>query len=151
MENQLLAEIESVVGGLPFPASKDEVLQRLAEAGASDELVWLVQAVPGTLFQFRHDLLSTARIALEMDMQHPWPEHAAPREFVSDEGLVDLVRQRLTLSRQTNAHLIRVQARAGVVQLDGRAADVPSGVMATRVALGLVPGRRVVNNLDVQA
>ena len=150
VEQTILSELAALLESLPMPASKDELAERAAKA--SEPLRWLLDAIPGGDFQFASDVLSTARIALEMDIDEPWPEHAKPwGGYVSDAGLVDAVGQRLVLCPETNAHLIRVSARDGIVYLEGRTPDVPRGVMATRAAAGVVPGRRVVNRLQVLA
>ena len=135
---------------LPFPAAKDEVVERLATTGATPELVWLVEAMPGTEFHFVSDVVSTARIALEMQIRRAWPEHSAPRSsYTSADGVVDAVRRRLLLCGQTNHHLIKVTVQGDWVVLTGRTPDVPRGVMATRVAAGVVPAERVRNELQV--
>jgi len=146
----LLDKLTSQLAGLAFPASKDEVLARLGESGAGPELEALVQAMPGHDFAFGSDVVSTARIALELEIREPWPARAegAPR-YTTDESCGAALRQRLRQCRQANGHLVRITVRSGMVYLDGRAPDVPRGVWAVKVAVGFVPLERVVNRLHV--
>ncbi|MBI5831877.1 MAG: hypothetical protein HZB16_06110 [Armatimonadetes bacterium] len=143
----LLGRLDAVTAGLPFPADKPELLAALADDTA---LAWLVAAMPGRLFAFRSDVQTTAALSLELGIERPWPEHSRRAQWLSDGTLARSVEHRLALCRGTNAWLIRVGARAGLVTLDGRCADVAGGVMAARVALGIVPEGRLLNRLAVQ-
>lgn len=146
----ILAQLSAGLAGLPMPASKDEIAERLAEVGVDEDVLWLVRAMPGDEFHFVSDVLSTARISMQMGIGRPWPEHARAREgFVSDATLVEEVQQRLHLCPETNAHLIRVSVVDGTVVLAGRSPDVPRAVMATRVACGIAPGRRIENRMQI--
>jgi len=150
MESKLIAELEAAVSTVAFPASKEELSDHLSAIGATELTRWLVQSMPGTEFHFGSDVVSTARIALEMAIHRPWPERVRPPlGYTSDDALVDTVRQRLRLCRRTNERLVRIAARNGTITLTGRALDVPSGVMAARVALSAAAGGQVVNLLQV--
>ncbi len=152
MDDALLDTLAARLAGLEFPADTDEVVAHLLAAGCEPALIWLVQAVPGRTFGYASDLLATARIALEMRIREPWPPAArAHGGHVGEATLVDEVTARLRLCPRTNARLIRVTAGDGTIYLDGRARDVPEGVMATKVAGGVVADWRVVNRLDVRA
>lgn len=148
VDQSLLTELDDCLADLPFPAAKEEVL---AQVAGSARLTRLVEAMPGRTFTFRCDLLSTARVSLEHHLFKPWPEHARPGGYPINERLCAHLQQRLLLCRGCHGHLIRVVLRDGVVHLEGRTPDVTGGVLATRAALALTPGGRVVNLLDVQA
>lgn len=152
MTDTWLRRLERHLQTVTFPAAKDELLDHLRAQRAGRELLWLVTAIPGDEYHFVSDVLSTARIALEMDIRRPWPERSTGRQaYMSDETLAAAVAQRLTLCPETNQHLIRVRAEAGLVYLEGRVPDVPQGVMATRVTLGVAGPERVVNRLQVSS
>lgn len=143
----LLARLDRLASGLAFPADKPEVL---AAVVGDPALSWLLSAMPGTHFAFRTDVLATAGLSLELGIDLPWPEHSRRALWLSDGTLARSIEYRLALCRAVNAHLIRVSARGGRVALDGRCADVAAGVMAARVALGIVPEGRLLNRLAVQ-
>jgi len=146
----LLDKLTAHLAGLAFPAGKDEVLERLDDSGAGPDLVALVQAMPGQDFAFASDVVSTARIALELGIREPWPQRsAAEARYTSDETCSSALRQRLQQCRQANGHLVKVTVRDGMVYLDGRAPDVPRGVWAVKCAVGFVPLQQVVNRLHV--
>lgn len=152
MNDALLDRLAARLAGLEFPADADEVVEHLLAGGSEPMLVWLVQAVPGWTFGYAGDLLATVRIALGMRIREPWPPAARARGGpAAGATLVEEVVARLRLCPQTNARLIRVTAVDGTVYLDGRARDVPEGVMATKVAGGVVADWRVVNRLEVRA
>jgi hypothetical protein len=150
MDDPRLARLDELLADLPCPASKDEVVAQLDQAGADDDLLWLVNAAPGVFFMYASDVTSTARIALEEDIATPLPGGAPVPPAASDAQRADLLREQLALSPDTDAHLIRVEVRDGIVSFDGRTPDVRGGVMAARIALAVMPGCRVVNRLDVQ-
>ena len=143
----LLGRLDERVAELAFPAEKAELLAALAD---DPQLHWLVEAMPGRQFAFRSDVLTTAALSLELDIARPWPEHSRRAAWLSDGTLANAIGRRLMLCRACNAHLIRVRADAGRVRLEGRCADVAAGVMAARVALGIVPEGRLLNCLAVQ-
>ena len=150
VQELLLDRLSDHLAGLAFPAAKDEVLVRLAETDAPPDLTALVRAMPGNDFAFGSDVVSTARIALEMSIREAWPEREQPGpRYPSDETCAKAVRQRLALCKQANAHLIKVTVRDGTVFLDGRTPDVPRGVWAVKVAVAFVPLAQVVNRLHV--
>ena len=110
-----------------------------------------MNALPGVFYMYLTDLLSTARIGLEGEIGEPLPGRVTLRPDASESNKADLLREQLALSPEANAHLIRVEVRDGVVYFEGRTPDVSCGVMATRIALAVLPGCRVVNRLAVQA
>lgn len=147
-----LQQLERLLASLAFPAAKQEIVDLLRSVGAGRELRWLVAAMPGLEFHFLSDVLSTARIALEMDIQAAWPERGGRQPRAATDATVAAhVRQRLLLCGQTNPHLIQVRVEGGTVFLEGRTPDVPRGVMAARVAAGVTPSGRVVNHLQVMS
>lgn len=149
MDHDPLADLTRALDGLSFPADKDEVLEHLAAAGVP-ALAGLVEALPGRWFLFASDLLSTARIALDMHLGEPWPATLDPPEGGGDDAAVAAeVGRRLRRCRGTNGRLVRVTVERDTIYLDGRAADVPQGVMATRVCRGVRPAARIVNRLEI--
>ncbi|MCC7494822.1 MAG: DUF2795 domain-containing protein [Fimbriimonadaceae bacterium] len=151
VDEGLLARLDGLLTAVPFPADKDEVLEAVTAAGGEERLRWLLQAMPGWEFQFAGDVLSTARIALQMRIHRPWPDQPPATRSLAAETLAGAVATRLRRCPGTNSNLIRVTARGGTVFLAGRTPDVPGGVMAARVAVGLAPQREVVNRLQVLA
>lgn len=125
-------------------------MAHLAQAGAADDLLWLVNAQPGIFYLYATDVTTTARVSLEEDIEQPLPGGVTMRPDASDTSKAELLREQLALSPETDAHLIRVEVRDGIVYFDGRTPDVRGGVMATRIALAVMPGCRIVNRLDVQ-
>lgn len=150
VDELLLNQLLGLLAGMAFPADKEEVLARLRQRGAVPAVLELVQAMPGLDFAFASDVISTARIALEMEIERPWPAHASQPDDrpLSDESCGAL-EQRLLRCRQANGHLVRITQHDGVVYLDGRTPDVPRGVWAAKVARGFVPLTRIVNRLRV--
>lgn len=150
MHELVLQRLSDYLTGLPFPAGKDEILTHLDASGAAPEVRSLVQAMPGQDFAFGSDVVSTARIALELGIHQPWPERGDDAgRYTSDERCGTALQQRLRQCRQANSHLVMITVRDGVVYLDGRAPDVPRGVWAAKVAVGFVPLQRIVNRLHV--
>ena len=156
------------LAGVPFPASKEELVTFLQEQAAPPEAVWMVERMPGRDFRFAADVESTVRLAHELHLDEPLREEEEP-SFLSriesipteelgpgsengpgdDELLAQEIRERLRRCRNTNPWLVRIHAAGGVVTLDGRVTDVPQGILVSRIAQGVPGVHWVINNLDV--
>src|SRR3990172_6914238 len=83
--------------GVPFPASKEELVAFLQERAAPAAAVWMMEHIPGRDFRFATDVENTVRLAHELRLDEPWKDeeesHAASR-ISPAEGAEEAVKQR---------------------------------------------------------
>lgn len=156
--------------GVPFPASKEELVTFLQERAAPAEAVWMMERIPGRIFRFATDVENTVRLAHTLQLDQPWEGHkesgsssrigpagtaeaeqdqAGLEKHWADDRLALAVRKRLHCCRSINPCLIQARVEGTVVTLEGRVTDVPQGLLAAKIAQGVPGVRWVINNLEV--